>query len=175
MLLSDWLPLSEIPDQGLKFSFQDDSRWILMWEKFGLDCRMNKSLVSNLEVLPQPDGVYFRGRIQGQVSMICSRCLEPGNVNIDYSIDVYESFEADSQEPPGYSPLKFESGQWWFSPKQLAWEHFILALPDKPLCSGDCKGICPACGENINTGLCACPEESLDPRLAVFRNLKINR
>ncbi len=145
-----------------------------MWEKFAIDCQMNKSLTTSLEVLPQPGGVYFRGSLQGQVLMSCSRCLEPGHVDINHTIDVYESFESDLDDPPGYRPLKYEHGQWWFSLWQLTWEHFVLALPDKPLCSRDCKGICPSCGENINSGLCACLEETGDPRLAVFRNLKIN-
>ncbi len=175
MLLMNWLSLSDIPDEGRKLYFEDDSKWLLLWARFALDCKASKSLITSLEVLPQQDGVYFRGRVQGQIALSCSRCLEPGLVDIDYSIDVYESFAVDPEELPRQRPIKQENGKWWFSPEQLAWEHFVLALPDKPLCRKDCLGLCSRCGENINHGLCVCVEETLDPRLAVLRNLKINR
>ena len=35
-------------------------------------------------------------------------------------------------------------------------EQFVLTLPMKPLCSDDCKGLCPVCGTNLNRGTCDC-------------------
>jgi uncharacterized protein len=35
-------------------------------------------------------------------------------------------------------------------------EEIILDYPIKPLCSADCKGLCPKCGQNLNQGLCCC-------------------
>ena len=35
-------------------------------------------------------------------------------------------------------------------------EQFYLALPMKPLCRQDCKGLCPHCGTNLNTETCQC-------------------
>ncbi len=175
MLLEEWLPLSDVPPEGKDFSFQDDPKWSLLWERYEIDCRMIQSLTTVLEVLPQAQGVYFRGKVQGQVSLICSRCLERGTIDIKYRIEAYENYTQDPEELPRERPLKLEQGRWWFSPELLAWEHFVLALPDKPLCDHECKGLCPKCGENINFGLCSCTEETLDPRLAVLRNLKINR
>jgi len=175
MLLLKWLSLSDIPAQGQRFSFQDDPKWLLLWERYALDCHVIKSLVTSLEVTPRQEGVYFRGTIMGEVSLSCSRCLEPGTVDISYGIDVYEPYAQDAQKLPRERPLKEENGKWWFSPEQLAWEHFILALPDKPLCAETCLGLCSRCGENRNYGQCACSEETLDPRLAMLRNLKINR
>jgi uncharacterized protein len=57
----------------------------------------------------------------------------------------------------------------------LVWEQFLIALPDKPLCSSSCKGICSYCGRNLNKGACQCHEESGDPRLSVLRNLKVSK
>lgn len=55
----------------------------------------------------------------------------------------------------------------------LLWQELVLALPIKALCRPDCKGLCPQCGKNLNLEVCSCDTESLDPRLAVLRNLKI--
>ena len=39
-----------------------------------------------------------------------------------------------------------------------------LALPMKPLCREECRGLCPVCGENRNTTACACEERAPELR-----------
>ena len=51
-------------------------------------------------------------------------------------------------------------------------EQLQLAVPMKPLCDEACKGLCPQCGMNLNTGSCDCSQTWEDPRLAALRNLK---
>ena len=46
-------------------------------------------------------------------------------------------------------------------------------LPAKFLCSEDCKGVCPKCGKDLNTGSCSCSKET-DPRLDVLKQLLDN-
>jgi uncharacterized protein len=48
-----------------------------------------------------------------------------------------------------------------------------LALPMKPLCRDDCRGLCPVCGGNRNLVACACAQRTPDPRLAVLKDLKL--
>ena len=55
---------------------------------------------------------------------------------------------------------------------ELMREQFYLALPMKPLCREDCKGLCPQCGTNLNTGTCDCAPAWDDPRLAPLKQLK---
>jgi DUF177 domain-containing protein len=43
----------------------------------------------------------------------------------------------------------------------------------KPLCGEECRGLCPACGTNLNRGTCDCHREWEDPRLAVLKNIKV--
>ena len=52
-------------------------------------------------------------------------------------------------------------------------EQLYLTLPLKRLCREDCRGLCPTCGKNLNTGACGCPppEEPEDPRLSPLRGL----
>ncbi len=44
-------------------------------------------------------------------------------------------------------------------------------LPQKNLCKEDCKGLCPTCGVNLNTGSCACSGKTVDPRLEILKQL----
>lgn len=53
---------------------------------------------------------------------------------------------------------------------ELTLEDIYLALPSKFLCSDDCKGVCPSCGVNLNTGSCSCKKE-VDPRLEALLDL----
>jgi uncharacterized protein len=55
---------------------------------------------------------------------------------------------------------------------QMMREQFFLALPMKPLCQDECKGLCPACGINWNKGACHCSNQWEDPRLAALKALR---
>ena len=45
-----------------------------------------------------------------------------------------------------------------------------LALPMKPLCREDCRGLCPVCGGNRNTTDCACQTPAPDSRWAALKD-----
>jgi uncharacterized protein len=55
---------------------------------------------------------------------------------------------------------------------QMMREQFYLALPMKPLCQPECKGLCPVCGTNRNRETCSCASTWVDPRFEVLKNLK---
>ena len=38
----------------------------------------------------------------------------------------------------------------------LVQEQFFLALPSRPLCQDECKGLCEQCGVNLNVETCTC-------------------
>jgi uncharacterized protein len=43
-------------------------------------------------------------------------------------------------------------------------EEIILGYPMKLLCSPRCKGLCPACGKNLNEGPCSCKAKQKQER-----------
>ena len=52
-------------------------------------------------------------------------------------------------------------------------EQLVMALPQRPLCRGSCKGLCPQCGKDMNQGDCGCRQPVLDDRMAALKHLKI--
>lgn len=42
-------------------------------------------------------------------------------------------------------------------------EDVLLLLPPFPLCSAECKGLCPRCGHRLNEGPCSCPPAEREP------------
>ena len=57
---------------------------------------------------------------------------------------------------------------------ELIYTEVVLAMPNKHLCSEDCKGICQECGKNLNDGPCDCATKTGDPRLAALSKLLEN-
>lgn len=51
-------------------------------------------------------------------------------------------------------------------------EFALLSVPMKKLCKEDCKGLCPKCGIDLNTGKCTCTTEEIDPRWKPLMELK---
>lgn len=54
---------------------------------------------------------------------------------------------------------------------ELVLADMLLEFPSKFLCRPDCKGICPACGANLNVEACRCTDKPIDPRLEILKSL----
>ncbi len=122
--------------------------------------------------------LFFDGEVQGRARGTCGRCLE------SYPLDVAQEFSlvltpatplsGEIELAPGDLTQSFYEGP-EIDLTPLMYEQIMLALPTRPLCGEECRGLCPQCGSNRNTGQCACVVETGDPRWSVLRNLKIDR
>jgi uncharacterized protein len=116
------------------------------------------------------------GRLQARLQMSCGRCLEPFTLPIDAQVDLtyvpHPEQAADDEVELSQDDLTtaFYRDQ-TLDLADMVREQFYLALPMRPLCREDCKGLCPQCGTNLNQGTCACDVRWEDPRLASLRTL----
>lgn len=53
----------------------------------------------------------------------------------------------------------------------LVRDDILLELPVRHLCSENCLGLCPQCGQNLNEGRCDCKTQAVDPRMAILDEL----
>src|SRR5262245_4051483 len=122
-------------------------------------------------VMPAPGGAELGAHLGATVPLTCSRCLE----TFDWKIDTDFSWTVVRNEPAAGADSKpdaEEEASILVAPEgkialeDLATEQVYLNLPLKPICTADCKGLCPTCGTNRNLNSCACEPESIDPRLA---------
>jgi uncharacterized protein len=125
------------------------------------------------------DKEQFRlaGDVKTVLELPCSRCLEPFRLGVDAHFDLrYQPHAANSGEgereieEDDLSTAFYENDE--IDLGHLMREQFYLALPMKPLCREDCRGLCSSCGTNLNRGTCDCKREWDDPRLAALRELK---
>ena len=129
------------------------------------------------DIFKDKDQFRLIGSVQTTLEMPCSRCLEPFTLPVDSPFDLrYQpharntgdgerEIEEDDLTTAFYENDTIDLGQ-------LMREQFFLALPMKPLCRDDCKGLCPTCGTNWNKGPCDCTNRWEDPRLAALKTLK---
>ena len=128
------------------------------------------------------DKQLFRlaGRVQTTLELPCSRCLEQFEWPVDASFDLrYQPRTENTGEgereigEDDLTTAYYENEQ--IDLGQLMQEQFYLSLPMKPLCSEDCKGLCPVCGTNLNRETCSCRRDWEDPRFAALKNLQSNK
>lgn len=54
-------------------------------------------------------------------------------------------------------------------------EQVLLALPFRPLCSEECRGLCPHCGVDLNITSCNCHGDGFGNKFSVLKNFKVDR
>jgi uncharacterized protein len=129
-----------------------------------------------LEIDLHKDKARFRivGTVRAELELPCSRCLEPFRLPVDAAMDVryLPASELSSEDEQEISEEDVEISYYrddQIDLTELLREQFYLALPMKPLCREDCRGLCPHCGVNRNTDTCECGAGWEDPRLAPLK------
>jgi len=169
-----WTSLQDIPAEGQEFQFTDQSLWTGPMEEFGVGGKIGRPFEASMFITPQDQGFLVTGSFSGSLVLPCGRCAEESEHPVEGEFDSFEEPGESADPLVDESRLRVVKGVPELDVAGYLWEQFLLALPDRPLCSDDCKGLCPTCGINKNQGSCACAQESGDPRLAVLRNLKLS-
>jgi DUF177 domain-containing protein len=128
----------------------------------------------SLQVEPDGKDVLVQGEIEATVPQECGRCLETFPARVKAYVDLTVSprpASGDSLEL-GADDLDID----FYVNDELDLTSLVvnetsLALPMKPLCRDDCRGLCPVCGGNRNLVPCECHEPHPDPRLSVLKTL----
>ena len=137
---------------------------------------------ADLDLYADGAHVFASGAFKGHLVVACSRCIGPVRLDLDEKLRI-------TFMPPGEMPEEDEAAEEGVEVREedldtfpydgetvdlepMLREQFVLAVPFAPLCQESCKGLCPQCGIDLNTGTCAC-EKPVDPRLAALKGLKI--
>jgi uncharacterized protein len=125
------------------------------------------------------DAFRVSGRATTRLGLDCGRCLEPYEMPLEVTFDLRYVPHAENTGE-GEREIKEDDLTTAFYREgtldvtELLREQFQLALPMKPLCAEECRGLCPDCGANLNRTDCGCTPKWEDPRLAPLKGL-LNR
>ena len=119
-----------------------------------------------LDVAHTTSGWSLRLRFDVKLAGPCMRCLEPAArvISID-SREVDQPGGGDELRSPYVDADQLDVHSW-------ARDALALDLPATIVCKDDCAGLCPTCGENLNTN----PhehEQPVDSRWAKLSELKL--
>jgi len=111
---------------------------------------------------------HLGGRIVWRFSLVCGRCLEP--FPLTGEVEILNMLQPAGTKDPGPEAFPYASDM--FDLHGIVRELIELNLPMKPLCSENCRGLCPLCGMNLNRAACACPPVEPDGRWEAIHKLK---
>lgn len=112
------------------------------------------------------DVVEIHGEISAGFAFPCSRCAATAQLvaraEFDHhfvgkgQLDAGDPYETTSDFDADPDVTEHDGATIFLD--DLCIEHLILALPDVPLCTENCLGVCPQCGINRNNETCTMPQ-----------------
>jgi uncharacterized protein len=79
--------------------------------------------------------------LNGLILLVCSRCLNEFKTELKKRLKLNYPVDKSQQVIDLNPDIRGE---------------IILDYPIQPLCTVNCKGLCPECGKNLNEGSCSC-------------------
>ena len=158
--------IADIPDEGLHIDIEEkvDLEGISLMSPVTADLELNKT----------GKEIIVSGEVTTKVELQCSRCLKIFKRDLELPVEVvYHPLEEIGVERHELKDDELDMGFYRgeeLDLKELLMEQLLLNIQMKPLCSEECKGLCPRCGTDLNMGKCGCEQKEVDPRLEVLRN-----
>jgi uncharacterized protein len=100
------------------------------------------------------DRFYWQGTARTVVRGECRRCLTPVSTPVTLEIGALFTQDLDAADDPDTYPVPRNATEIDVTPAVR--EELVLAAPQYMLCRDDCKGLCPQCGKDWNSGPCDC-------------------
>lgn len=126
--------------------------------------RVEEPITAEVRLESLPHEILARGTVTFTATLSCNRCLTEW---------VHEDRASFAQL---FAPEPDEDGRAITRDGHIDLEPVLrdevgLALPLVPLCKGDCRGLCPTCGTDLNTAPCSGHVEEEESPFGVLRQL----
>jgi uncharacterized protein len=161
--------LREMIGAQRSYSFTEDT--LVLDEALAL-----REITGTVRFMRTASGVIGDAKAHGMVEMECTRCLKPALQQV--SVEFYDEFHSRIEVNTGTPLPKPDEEDPFFIDEshrvnlgEAIREYALIELPMRPLCTPDCKGLCPQCGIDRNTETCDCDTDIVDDRLAALKAL----
>ncbi len=116
-----------------------------------------------LAVTKFDDTVSIEGPVTFEASLSCSRCLEDFDLSMSLQMAIKLTPKSTLPEAAEMELHNDDLDVYYYEGDEIdldpfVYEEVMLNIPVRPLCSEECRGICPTCGRNRNIEPCDCPE-----------------
>jgi uncharacterized protein len=149
--------VARIPEEGSHYK-GDDPGSIMGLEN---DSFINEAGDVEYDLYAQhvSEELIVRGTVTAALDLRCARCTEFFSTTVTVS-DFLRAYPA----PEGTDSVDITEDMR---------EELLLHIPGFPVCSEDCKGVCPQCGADLNKGACQCKKEAGPNAWSALDNLDL--
>lgn len=164
---------SEITNAGTRYTVTDQA-WVARTEVAVIE----KPRAELLFILVNDITATLEGSLKTGIVSACGRC----GCSLEFAVDTIYNYifrlESDKSHHEKELELSDEDSQTVFLEKpeisvdEILQEQLILAIPEKLLCSEECRGLCHNCGAMLNREKCTCVTDTSDSPFAVLKKLK---
>ena len=173
--------VDELKDKTIELSAEEPPEAypnLLKMQEAG-ECRFTVPLRINLTIAREYDHIRVNGRVETSLVLNCARCLAEYRMDITSPFTIFYMREegAIQDEDVELSEEDLISATYVGDEIDFAGEiseQVILAMPFKPLCSEECRGLCTGCGVDLNKTRCNCERDVMNIKFSALKNLKIN-
>lgn len=148
------------------------------------ECEFQAPIRAFLKAQRIQDMVDVRGDIETSVCLPCSRCLHLFEIQIKSIFALTFTQQPtdimDEEEQQEVELSAEDTGLVYFQGEKInlkntIQEQVVLEFPLKTLCRGDCKGLCPRCGADLNVEHCDCDRMPTSGKFDVLKDLKLEK
>ncbi len=178
------IEIQHIPSHGTTRIFKKEAKAFATLKKLmsNGEYRFAVPITIELVVRPEHDLFKIQGHLATTVQLACSRCLESYDSYLKrrFTLRFSRKIPQDlhGRDDQGVELTADQIGLMFFKGDEIdisgaIEEQVVLALPYKPLCREDCKGLCLHCGLNLNRESCRCHNEVSPSPFRVLKKLKL--
>ncbi|MBI5471498.1 MAG: DUF177 domain-containing protein [Ignavibacteriae bacterium] len=152
-----------------RYRFQIASARLQLGERFINDVVIDATLDKS------GSQMLFTASVQTVARFECDRCVRAFDSPLSAAytmVYAVEGTDADQLDPAEFQVIP--AGLHVIDITEDVRQSIQLAVPLKLLCSENCKGLCPTCGQDLNAGSCSCTQEEVDTRWEGLRRLRAN-
>jgi len=116
-------------------------------------------------------GYRVHGTIEAMVHETCDRCLVKFKENFQSLLNVILTNEQSLLNEKNVDVIQFPDTEEFIDLSSVIHDLVLLEEPIKRLCKKSCKGLCSACGKNLNETTCTCTGSEYRSRWDALKNL----
>ena len=173
--------VDELPESGKAIHFHETDTWFssrMSSVEEAREITLVRPVEVNLELIPEREHVRLGGYLQTTVGLPCSRCLQDFVLELDETLELVllRSLPDQTPEEIDLSPQDLDTEFYdgvTIDVDLIVTEQIFLALPQKPLCKPECRGLCSSCGADLNHDSCLCKSNEPGSAFEVLLSLKI--
>lgn len=165
--------LRDIPPSGIERNFSLAQKDLVrLGEEFEFEFFNCQAKIKTVQ-----EQLVLNGTYQAKLTATCDLCLVGVPIELSGSFDLRLQPNHDEEGVAGDIELSLDMTDVdYFDGDEVSLGQYFedqasLDLPHKTICQSDCKGLCPACGVDLNQEQCECPDPGANRPFAQLKNL----